>query len=148
MDWNGRSVVDAYWLMAGRSYADQSIGKERLIGVCDTFAVAQVITEHRRAYEFIESAKLAGASTIKVVPNPKQCPICRATAGHNENVLLLLEAFRNGTPPFPHEISTPDDNDFCPAPTLLPALEPSPGDDLDFHKWLVKTLGGCGDVSM
>jgi hypothetical protein len=145
-DWHGGTFGEAYWLLASGSYSDQSEGRNRIVGKCDDFAIANVIREHCRPFETIMNAKLSGRTMVQISPDPKQCPMCRAKPRRSENIELLLASFRHGSPPFPHEILTEDTNDWCRSPIVVPAVEPRFGDDLDFHRWLVNELGNPDDI--
>jgi hypothetical protein len=146
-DWRGGTFGEAYWLLASRSYRDQSEGRSRIIGKCDDFAIASVIREHCRPFEAIMNASLSGNTLIRISPQVKQCPACHSKPPRRENIALLLDSFRQGFPPFPHEILTDNTNDWCRSPIVVPTLEPMPGDGGSFHGWLENTLGNRGEMS-
>jgi hypothetical protein len=146
-DWQGGTFGEAYWLIASHTYSDQSEGRSRITGKCDDFAIAQLIREHCHPFETIMNARLAGSTLVQVSPAPQQCPACSLKVCRNESIDELLESFRRGAPPFPHEIMTEDTNDWCRSPIVVPAIEPRPGDDLDFHRWLVAELSNPGDIT-
>jgi hypothetical protein len=147
LDWHGGRFGEAYWLIASHTYSDQSEGRSRIMGKCDEFAIAQVIWEHRHPFEIIMNAKLAGNTMVQVSPARKQCPACSLKLRRNESIDELIESFRRGAPPFPHEIMTEDTNDWCRSPIVVPAIEPRPGDNRDFHRWLVAELSNPGDIA-
>jgi hypothetical protein len=147
LDWHGGTFGEAYWLIASHTYSDRSEGRSRITGKCDEFAIEQVIREHCRPFEIIMNARLAGSTMIQVSPASNQCPACRTKVCRNESIDELLGSFRRGAPPFPHEIMTEDTNDWCRSPIVTPAIEPRPGDDLNFHRWLVAELSNPGDIA-
>lgn len=141
LDWHGGSFGEAYWLIASNVYRDQSEGRSRITGKCDDFAIALVIREHCRSFEQIMNARLIGRTMVRISADPKQCPACRSKADYTEEIAVLLDSFRRGCPPFPHEVIAEDSSDWCRSPIIVPAPDTPTRDDIEFHERLLIGVG-------
>jgi hypothetical protein len=141
LDWHGGQFGEAYWLIASKVYKDQSEGRTRISGMCDDFAISRVIWEHRHAFEALMNAQRAGLTRVSVSADPKQCPACRSKAPYIEDTAVLLDAFRDGCPPFPHEVLREETNDWCRSPIIVGTSDMATQDDIEFHERVVKGIG-------
>ncbi|MDB5990339.1 MAG: hypothetical protein JWQ10_1742 [Herbaspirillum sp.] len=110
------------------------------MGKCDVDAVMAIVYDLRKTVERLTNAQSNFISTLRIVATRKQCPACLKLDGTLVQVDKMLSDFLMGAPQFPHEIQSSDVIAWCEAPWFADTIKMRPGDDPEFHAWLVNLL--------
>lgn len=116
--WNGESISNLVYLLSSPVYTISSEAKDQLLGICDIYAVSNIVKTFRKNYERLQMARMAGHASISAYENPKSCDSCKVKGNLELSIIELLEAFRDQSISFPHEIPWSDEIMYCIGPNL------------------------------
>lgn len=143
LDWNGKPMSKAFWLLSSSIYKEQAKGKDAIRGKCDVDAVYEVIQYFRTTYERLNNAKLRKMPQLELSYNKRDC--CERCWKLNKSAIdtdIVLNEFLQAAPRFPHDTTLLETENitWCRAPFLLDVHQLRPDDDIEFQNWLVAQL--------
>jgi hypothetical protein len=139
-DWHGEPVANALWLLSSSEYRFRSEGRDLIMGKCDVDAVGAIVYDLRKTVERLTQAQSKSISTLRIIATRKQCPACQKFDRTLVQVDKMLSDFFAAKPQFPHELQVADAIAWCEAPGFVDTIEMRPGDDPEFHAYLVDLL--------
>ena len=117
---SGNRAGELLYFVSNNDYYTSKDAQDKLMGFCDSYAVARVAKAVRTTYEIVRRCEDAGILKVRLVADRKCCKKCQSLDGTEISAKAILDDFNAGTVSFPHSLPSDDTVNYCLGPYLLP----------------------------